>query len=230
MSADESGGTGTGDDATRSEASGDEDGPSHGSPWDLRLAWAEYRGHVGAATALFAVSLLGGLAMAAAGVDLLELLGIQNLEELLPEDFELTAWFVFANNARVYLLLVLGAVSLGLGTVFVLAFNGVLVGWVVGIAAPQIGVGPVLALLVPHGIFELPAFWLAGGVGLRLVHLAVNYLRGRRDHFLSRPEWRRTGLLVLVGLVLVAVASVVEVYVTPAVAEAIYGTTEVSID
>lgn len=197
--------------------------PPAGSPWDLRLAWAEYRGHVAAATALFAVSLLTGLAMAVSGVDFLELLGIQSFEEILPEDFEFTAWNVFRNNARVYAILVVGAISAGLVTAFVLAFNGVLIGWVAGFAAAQVGAGPILALLAPHGVFELPAFWLGGGVGLRLVHLAVNYLRGARDHFLTRAEWWRTALLVGVGLAMVAVAAVIEVYVTPAIAEAIYG-------
>lgn len=192
-------------------------------PWDLRLAWAEHRDHVLGATALFAVGLFAGLAMAAAGIDLLELLGLENLEDLLPADAELTVGFIFFNNSRVYVLLIVGALSLGLLTVLLLGFNGLAIGWVVGLVAGQIGVGRVLALLVPHGIFELPAFWIAGGIGLRLVHLAANRIRGVREQLLTRPEATRILLLAVVGWILVGIAAVVEVYVTPAVAEAIYG-------
>lgn len=225
---------GDGDDATGSQPHVDraddatvEGSPAartpEGSPLDLRLAWAEYRLHVAAATVLFVIGLFGGLAMAATGVDLLALLGYQDVEGLLPENFEPTVWFIFWNNTRVYVVLLLGALTLGLLPAVVLGFNGVVVGWVAGIATGNVGAGPVLALLVPHGIFELPALWLAAGISLRLVHLAVDDVWGERDHFLTRAAWKRTLLLVVVGWLLIGLASLIEVYVTPAIAEAIYG-------
>lgn len=192
---------------------------------DLGLAWAEHRGHVLAATALFAVGLAAGLAMAAAGVDLLALLGLENLEDLLPADAELTVEFIFRNNSRVYAIVLGGALTLGLATVLALGVNGLVIGWVAGWIAGDVGVLPVLVLLVPHGIFELPAFWIAGGIAFRLVHCGVAALLDRRDRFLTRGEAWRTLLLAAVGWVLVGVAAVVEVHVTPAIAEAILGTT-----
>lgn len=192
-------------------------------PDELELALAEHRPHTFAAAALFSLGLVAGLAMAAAGIDLLALLGLENVEDLLPEDATLTVWFIFWNNTRVYFLLLVGTLSLGLLTVFLLGFNGVVIGWVVGLVAGEVGVGRVLVLLVPHGIFELPAFWLAGGIALRLVHLAANRVRGARDQLLTRPEAARVVALVVLGWALVGIAAVVEVYVTPAIAETIYG-------
>lgn len=209
--------TGTADDSLADERS-----QTHGSPYDLRLAWEETRSHVLAATALFAVGLLGGLAMAAAGIDLLALLGLENVDELLPEDAVLTVEFIFLNNSRVYFIMLLGVITLGLATVVALAFNGIVIGWVVGLVAGEVGVGPVLALLAPHGIFELPAFWLAGGIALRLVHLLANYIRGERETVITRAGLGRAFLLVVLGWVLIAISAVVEVHVTPAIADAIY--------
>lgn len=200
----------------------DDPPPDHGSPLDLALAWREHRRHVGAAAGVFAAGLVLGVLLYAAGVDLLAALGIESLEDIVPEDFQFTAVDVFLNNARVYGIVLLGAITLGLGSAGVLAFNGVLVGWVVGDAAAGIGIGPVLALLLPHGIFELPALWIAGGVAFRLVHLLANYLRGARDRLLSRAELGRLGLLLLTGIALLAVAAVIEVHVTEALADAVF--------
>lgn len=192
----------------------------------LRIAAAEHRWHVGAATGLFAAGVGGGVALHLAGVDLLEQLGISSPEELLPEDVELTTWFVFQNNARVLLLLVAGALTLGVLTALVLVFNGVLIGWVVAVAAGEAGVGLTLALLLPHGVIELPAFWIAAGVAFRLLARPVNYLRGTYEHVYTRAEAGRAALLVVVAIGMMLVAAAIEVHVTPAIADALFGLPE----
>lgn len=191
-----------------------------------RIALDEHRSAFLVSTALFVVGLLAGLGMAAAGIDLLELLGLDDLSDALPEDAELTVKFLFRNNSRVLLMLVAGALTLGLLTAFLLGYNGLLVGWVVGWTAGDVGIGLLLALLVPHGVLELPAFWLGGAVALRFVHVVANYLRGARDHVLTRAEAGRTLLLVLLAWLLIGLAAVIEVHVTPAIAEAIFGSAE----
>lgn len=195
----------------------------------LRIALAEHRWHVGAATGLFGLGVLGGVGLHLAGVNLLEVLGLSSPEELLPEDVELTTWFIFRNNARVLLLLVGGALTLGLLTVLGLVFNGVVIGWVVAVAAGEAGLGLTLALLVPHGVLELPAFWIAAGVAFRLLTRPVSYLLGRYDHVYTRAEAGRAALLVVVALLAVLLAAAIEVHVTPAIAEALFDLPEGSI-
>lgn len=202
-----------------------DDRRSRGGPYDLRLAWAEHRPHVLFATAIFALGAVAGIALALADVDLLAQIGLENPEELF-EGVEFTATSIFVNNTTAFLLMVVGAVSLGLLTVLSLLFNGLLVGWLGALVAGEVGVDYVLVLLAPHGILELPALFVAAGVGFRLVHLGANYLRGTRDRYLSSVELRRTLTLLFVAWIALAVAAVIEVYVTPAIAEAIFGGVE----
>lgn len=196
---------------------------TRGSPLDLRLALAEHRPHILAAAAVFAVGLLGGIAVVAAGFDM-----VGFFQGFLPEDVELSWWFVFQNNVTVLLVPIVGVglLTLGVVTVLILAFNGVVVGGVVAQVASDAGVGLVLALIVPHGVFELPAFWIGGGVTFRVVHLLAKRVRGTRERFLTGPEVGRALLLVGLAVVMLAIAAAIEVYVTPAIAETLFGISE----
>ncbi|MFW5974417.1 MAG: stage II sporulation protein M, partial [Natrialbaceae archaeon] len=99
---------------------------------------------------------------------------------------------------------------------------GVLVGnlgWFVG---ADVGVDYLLVGLLPHGIFELPALFVAAGVGFRLLHRAVQRLLGRRDALVSKPYLRRTALLVLVAWLALVLAAVIEATVTGALLDALF--------
>lgn len=200
---------------------GDPDGA--GDPWDLERAWDEHRPYVYWAAGLFVAATVLGVALGAAGVDLLELVGVDDLEDLLGDDVEFTVAFIVQNNTQAYLVMVAGAITVGSLTALVLVVNGVLVGWVVADAAAAEGIGLTLALILPHGILELPALFVGAGIGFRLVHVGLAYLRGTRGRLLRRDELARTLLLLAVGWVVLAVAAVVEVHVTPAIAEALFG-------
>lgn len=175
------------------------------------------------ATAIFAIGIAAGLALVVAGVDLFAALGLDDLSDVLPETF--TVWTILQNNTRAFVLMILGAVTLGILTILAVFFNGLLIGYVIGPSVTETGIAQTFTLLAPHGILELPALFVAAGVGFRLVHLGINRVLGRRERFLSRPEAIRVGLFVAVGWILLAIAAVLEVHVTPAVYEALFGIT-----
>ncbi|MFC7214527.1 stage II sporulation protein M [Saliphagus sp. GCM10025334] len=203
----------------------------------LEAAWREHRPYVGFAAATFAVGILLGVLLYALGVDLLEFVLEAFGEEFIGDEelesgsepgsggapIELTAgWFV-ANNSGPFALAILGAVSLGAFTLLIMVFNGVLIGnLAVGIGG-LIGYGEFVALLVPHGVFELTALFIAAGIGFRLVHRFGQRLRGSRDSFLTKRYLYRTGLLACFGWFLLVLAAFVEAYVTIAIVEALFG-------
>jgi uncharacterized membrane protein SpoIIM required for sporulation len=102
----------------------------------------------------------------------------------------------------------------GLPTLGTLLFNGVLVGAVAGVVDPVVFV----AFVGPHGVVELPAIAVAGGVGLRLGHVAWGVWRGERTNAALVDELGRTWRLVVGLLVVFVVAGFVEAFVTPQVA------------
>lgn len=179
---------------------------------DLRDAWLDYRWYVVAAFALFVFGVPVGVALWLLGVDLLAILGQGSVDDVFPS--EITAAFIIGNNTRVFVLLILGTVTLGLLTVASLLVNGLLIGYFAAPVAAEQGVGIALVALVPHGIPELFAFFVAAGVAFRLVRRAGERLLGRRDVVLGRAGWRRTVLLLLVAWLVLVLAAFIEVYLT----------------
>ncbi|ELY55622.1 stage II sporulation protein M [Natronolimnohabitans innermongolicus] len=202
----------------------------------LDEAWAEHRRYVWFSTGLFAVGVaLGGL-LFAAGVDLtelfLEILQEEFGEDELPgnggeldgeEQFELTATFFIVNNTPPFLIAAFGALTLGLMTFVIMFFNGVVVGNIAAVTGAEVGLGVVVALLAPHGIFELPALFIAAGVGFRFLHRAVQRIAGSRDALFTTGYVVRTAALLGFAWLILVLAAFVEAYVTFLVADALFG-------
>ena len=143
----------------------------------------------------------------------------ENITRISSLGEELPAYLVFYNNARVMVIsLVLGLVSFGTLGMTVFLGNMGLIGGVLG-AANLVGYSPLLTFaagILPHGIFELTAIFLATAAmlkaGAQLVTPQPEKSLGE-TFLLSLADWSR----VFIGLVLplLAVASVIEIYVTP---------------
>jgi uncharacterized membrane protein SpoIIM required for sporulation/ABC-type transport system involved in multi-copper enzyme maturation permease subunit len=143
-----------------------------------------------------------------------------NLTNLDTLGVQLPVHLLFLHNARTTLVfLVLGLVSFGtLGLTLFLGNIG-LIGGVLG-AANLVGFSPLLTFaagILPHGIFELSGIFLATAamlkVGAQLVTPQPEKSLGE-TFLLALADWFR----VFVGLVLplLAVAAVIEIYITPA--------------
>ncbi|MGC9435356.1 MAG: stage II sporulation protein M [Methanomicrobiales archaeon] len=127
---------------------------------------------------------------------------------------------IFLNNLQTSLLLFFGGAALGFVTIFILGVNGVVTGTVVGVVLQQKSVWYVLASIAPHGVFEIPAFLLAGGLGLLL---GEALLREWREGSGAAPRARRLGLVFIrVVVPLLAVAACVEAFITPALVHVIF--------
>jgi uncharacterized membrane protein SpoIIM required for sporulation len=122
---------------------------------------------------------------------------------------------VFTNNARVGALAFAVGIAWGVPTLYVLALNGVNVGIAAGVFHDAGEAARFYGLILPHGLLELTAVFIAGGAGLALGWtLLTPGDRLRRD---ALAEQGRRAIVVVLGLVLVfAVSGVLEAYVTPA--------------
>ncbi|MFC6767984.1 stage II sporulation protein M [Natrinema soli] len=193
----------------------------------LADAWDEHSRFVGFAAGLFGLGVLIGVLLYAAGYNLLEIIADLLGESLFPENIgemgglEL-AQFLLVNNSRAFLLSILGALTLGLLTAWAMLFNGVIVGNVGAVVTETVGFDYILVGLLPHGIFELPALFIAAGVGFRLLYRFGQRIFGARDAIVTKSYLYRTAILVLVGWSLLVVAAFVEAFVTPALLEALF--------
>ena len=173
-----------------------------------------------AASVLFGSAVVGFLLGSAVPVDSLAMADGGGSNGVFPP---LTTVDLAVNNLTAMVVLTLGAVSLGLVTLFGLVLNGLLIGAVVGIAVQTLDPLVVAMLILPHGVLEVPALLIASAVGLRFARLTVRYIRGLEDDLLTRRDLREAGWLVLTAALLIVVAAYIEANVTLELAECVAG-------
>jgi len=122
---------------------------------------------------------------------------------------------LFGNNLGACVLLFLGGASFGILTIFIMSLNGIVIGAIMGIVHETHSPLFVAAALLPHGIFEIPAFIISGALGILLAQGLIAEWYGEGD---TAGEATRYGrLFVLYVLPLVAIAACVEAFITPVI-------------
>lgn len=104
----------------------------------------------------------------------------------------LMASWIIANNVRIAFACFAGGVFAGIGSLVLLAFNGLSIGTVAGHFANVGVLGYLLEFIIGHGALELFAVWVAGAAGLLLGQALV-----------APGELARGDALVLAGRVAV---------------------------
>jgi uncharacterized membrane protein SpoIIM required for sporulation len=121
---------------------------------------------------------------------------------------------IMTNNLTVSFTTFALGITAGLGTVWMLALNGLLFG-VVNAACWQVGMSQqLLSFVAPHGVLELPAIFIAGGGGLLLAKgLLFPGNLPRKASIVQ--EGGRAVRLVLGIIPLLIVAGTIEGFVSP---------------
>jgi uncharacterized membrane protein SpoIIM required for sporulation len=121
---------------------------------------------------------------------------------------------IMTNNISVSFMTFALGITGGLGTIYMMLFNGLMLG-VIGMACHQSGMSLQLwSFVAPHGVLELPAIFLAGGAGLRIAKglLFPGYLPRRES--LTRAGTDAVKLLL--GTVpMLIIAGTIEAFVSP---------------
>lgn len=121
-----------------------------------------------------------------------------------------SAWFFFIYNGLTLLATAFGFLFGAVPTLALLGYNGFLLGSTVIKAIGTVGPATAIALVVPHAIFELPAFWLAGAIGFRSIHLVWCISEGSRNRTSVPVYLRQAVVALLFSGILVGIAAVVE--------------------
>jgi stage II sporulation protein M len=122
---------------------------------------------------------------------------------------------LFTNNIETCILLFLGGASFGILTIFIMSLNGIVIGAIMEIIHKDHSWAFIGAALIPHGIFEIPAFIIAGALGILLAQSLTYEYYGGGD---TAGEARKLArIFVLWVLPLVAIAACVEAFITPVV-------------
>jgi stage II sporulation protein M len=122
---------------------------------------------------------------------------------------------LFANNLQACILLFLGGASFGILTIFIMSLNGIVIGAIMELVSKDHTALFVAAAILPHGVFEIPAFIISGALGILLAQSLIAEWYSGED---TAPDAGRFGrLFILYVLPLVALAAVVEAFITPVI-------------
>ncbi len=177
-----------------------------------------------AAFLMFAVPALIAFVVATRDVSIATWLGLEQQEVMMRQGDLWTAIplnerpgassFIMTNNIQVSFLAFAGGVVVGLLTVYVLVFNGLMIGGVLGLAAHYGLAGALGEFIIGHGVIELSVIFIAGGTGLSLgwAILRPGLLR-RRDALALAA--RQSVRLIIGSIPLLVVAGTIEGFISP---------------
>jgi uncharacterized membrane protein SpoIIM required for sporulation len=121
---------------------------------------------------------------------------------------------IMTNNIGVGFMTFAMGITGGVGTLYLVSFNGLLIG-VIGMACHLAGMSMKLwEFVAPHGALELPAIFIAGGAGFRIAAglLFPGYLPRRESLVRAGNDAVK---LILGTIPMLIVAGVIESFVSP---------------
>jgi uncharacterized membrane protein SpoIIM required for sporulation len=127
----------------------------------------------------------------------------------------LASSMIMTNNITVSFLAFALGITFGLGTLYLMAFNGLMVGTLAGLCHAHGLSIPFWSFVLPHGVIELTAIFVAGAAGFLLATalLAPGDLP-RKEALIHRA--RQAGRLTLGCVPLLVVAGIIEGFFSPA--------------
>ena len=122
--------------------------------------------------------------------------------------------FIMTNNIQVTFFAFAGGVLAGLPTIYVMVFNGLLLGTIAGLCqAYDLGLA-LWSFVLPHGVIELSVIFITGGSGLMMGHALVSPgLLRRRDALVAAA--RKAVRLIFGCVPLLVIAGTIEGFVSP---------------
>ena len=121
---------------------------------------------------------------------------------------------IMVNNIRVALLAFALGITLGIGTVYLLVFNGFMLGALASFAVQGGTTVFFLSLILPHGVWELIAIFISGATGLRIglsLFRPGPYSRGGALLAAARASLPMMAAVVI----MLVVAGIIEGFITP---------------
>ena len=166
---------------------------------------------------LFGVGLLFGLVVPDDITHLLsgEVAVLKELSAILDPFQVTTAIFIFAKNVFALLMSFIFSPILCLMPILSLIFNGILLSFISALVVQEESVGLLLAGILPHGIFEIPALIMGNAAALSFGATVVLVLFKKRKGETLLPSLKRNLFYLMMALALLLPAAIIETFLTP---------------
>lgn len=123
---------------------------------------------------------------------------------------------IFFHNWRTSLATAMAGIAYSIPSAISILFNGYVVGIVYATIANPIKAS---AIILPHGIIEIPAFLIASASGVHLGVTMLRYVKGKETLDVLEKELTNVAILIIGLSLLFFIAGIIEGNVTPVIAE-----------
>lgn len=160
----------------------------------------------------------------------LVLINVDNASMFLPENliatiksgktgggqwnYPLMSSLIMVNNISVSLKAFVMGITLGIGTIYVLFFNGALLGALTALVYTYGSPMNYWSLILPHGVIELSAIFISGAAGLMIAKSILMPGEYSRKHALIDSAKKSISLVIGVIFMLI-IAGIIEGFFTP---------------
>ncbi|MBS4203395.1 stage II sporulation protein M [Lederbergia citrea] len=122
---------------------------------------------------------------------------------------------IMTNNIQVAILAFAGGITFGLLTVYLLIYNGIIIGALAALFWHHGKTYDFWAYIVPHGMIELTAIFIAGGAGLLMGYKL--FVPGQFSRLYQLKQQAKRSVQLLLGTMpLFVIAGIIEGFITPA--------------
>jgi uncharacterized membrane protein SpoIIM required for sporulation len=130
-------------------------------------------------------------------------------------DSSLMSASIMTNNIKVAIFAFAGGITFGIVTVYLMVYNGIIIGALAALFWHDGKSYDFWAYIVPHGMIELTAIFIAGGAGLLMGYKLFVPGQLSRSYQLKQQAMRSVQLL-LGTIPLFVIAGIIEGFITPA--------------
>lgn len=121
---------------------------------------------------------------------------------------------LLVNNLVACFLISSGFFTFGLTSIIYLFTNGMILGESI-VNKSDYSTIEILLLILPHGVFEIPALLLSGVIGFKSISFLIQYFTNKKVDTFIKSYFLNIALLSLIVILLVIVGGVIETYLTP---------------
>ena len=144
-----------------------------------------------------------------------DIAAIEELASILVPFSALTVLLIFLKNASTLLLSFIFSPVFCLVPILALTFNGGVLAFVSVIISEEKSIGYVLAGLLPHGIFEIPALILGEAAALSFGTIVILALFKKEMRNILPLCLKNNLKYLIIALALLLPAAIIETYITP---------------
>ena len=176
-----------------------------------------YKRWIFVAVGLFAIGMAVGLAIPTDIADFLaeDLAALEELGTILGPFQITTAIFIFFKNVSALLISFIFSPLLCLTPILALLVNGGLLSFISSAVVQEESLGLLLAALLPHGIFELPALIMGEAAALSFGAMAIVALISKKKRNQLLPNLKQNLRYLVIAFVLLLPAAIIETYISP---------------